>query len=55
MAKPKTLRQALNQIQVQENVVSCCKFCNQAKMDRTKDEFLEWLRRAYEHNYGKHN
>ena len=40
---------------VPENVVSCCKFCNQAKMDRTKDEFLEWLRRAYEHNYGKHN
>ena len=37
------------------NVVPCCKICNVAKATLTREEFLNWLRRAYEHNYGKHN
>jgi hypothetical protein len=40
---------------VLDNVVPCCKFCNQAKMDRTQEDFLVWLKRAYDHNHGEHN
>jgi len=40
---------------VPENCVPCCKFCNYAKHNRSKEDFLTWLRRAYEHNYGKNN
>ena len=40
---------------VLENCVPCCKICNYAKHNLSKEEFLIWLRRAYEHNYGKHN
>lgn len=30
-----------------ENTVSCCKWCNQAKMDRSQEDFVAWLKRAY--------
>jgi hypothetical protein len=26
-----------------DNIVACCKYCNVAKLDRTKEEFLEWI------------
>lgn len=32
-----------------DNVVSCCFVCNRAKHSLTQAEFLEWLRRVYEH------
>jgi 5-methylcytosine-specific restriction endonuclease McrA len=32
------------------NVVPCCGVCNTAKLDRDKDEFLEWARRIAEHS-----
>jgi len=38
-----------------DNCVPCCKICNYAKHNLSREEFLIWLRRAYEHNYGKHN
>lgn len=28
------------------NCVSCCKFCNSAKHDQTREQFLEWLARV---------
>lgn len=30
------------------NCVSCCKFCNYAKRNRSYDDFLAWIRRACE-------
>lgn len=30
-----------------ENCVPCCRFCNAAKMDRTKEEFCLWIERIY--------
>jgi len=30
-----------------DNVVPCCKLCNQAKMDLTLQEFKDWIKRAY--------
>lgn len=30
-----------------ENVVSCCKWCNSAKMERTLEEFKDWITKAY--------
>ena len=35
-----------------ENVVSCCKYCNTAKLDRSVDEFRQWVTKIY-HNFGK--
>lgn len=32
-----------------DNIVSCCKRCNTAKMDITYQEFIEWLRRVHSH------
>lgn len=29
-----------------ENVVSCCKFCNWAKSDRSSDDFKKWIQAA---------
>lgn len=29
------------------NCVSCCKYCNRAKSDRTTDEFKSWAKRLY--------
>lgn len=31
------------------NSVSCCYNCNQAKLDRTMDEFMHWVERLVEH------
>jgi len=36
-----------------ENVVPCCKRCNQAKSDQSVVDFLAWIRRVYEHTTGK--
>lgn len=34
------------------NVVTCCRMCNVAKNNNTKDEFLNWASRLYKHqNY----
>lgn len=32
-----------------ENIVSCCKTCNYAKRIMSYQEFLEWIKRAYNH------
>lgn len=32
-----------------ENTVSCCKYCNSSKSDRTEKEFLEWASRLVAH------
>ena len=32
---------------IKGNVVSCCKFCNQAKNDRTVNEFLAWITKVF--------
>lgn len=32
-----------------ENCVPCCKHCNRAKWDRTEEEFLTWIERAYDY------
>ena len=31
------------------NVVACCTWCNQAKNDRTLDEFKQWVDKIYSH------
>lgn len=36
------------------NVVPCCKACNRAKFQQSRDEFLAWVERVYLHN-GKHD
>ena len=33
-----------------ENCVPCCGTCNKAKLVMSKQEFLEWIRRVYEHS-----
>ena len=35
---------------ITENVVSCCKRCNTAKMASSTDEFLSWIRKVYDHS-----
>lgn len=35
---------------VTENVVPCCWKCNQAKSNYSKDDFLDWVKRVYEHS-----
>lgn len=32
-----------------DNVVTCCKYCNQAKMAMTVNEFLSWSKKVYNH------
>ena len=32
-----------------DNVVACCKDCNVAKLDKTEEEFLSWLKRLVAH------
>lgn len=34
---------------VSSNCVSCCTTCNWAKLDRTVNEFKDWIQRAYKH------
>ena len=33
-----------------DNVVPCCKYCNNAKAEMTKNQFLEWIKKVYEFN-----
>ena len=32
-----------------DNTVTCCKYCNRAKMDLKQDEFLSHIKRIYEY------
>lgn len=32
-----------------ENITSSCKQCNQSKMDQSLDDFISWVKRAYNH------
>jgi len=32
------------------NVVACCKLCNIAKKDHSVNDFLQWIKRVYDHN-----
>lgn len=32
-----------------DNCVPCCGTCNKAKLDRTPQEFIDWIRRAADH------
>ena len=32
-----------------DNVVPCCKYCNQAKNNLTQDEFYDWIKRVVKH------
>lgn len=34
---------------IEGNVVACCNICNRAKDVMTKEEFLEWISRVYNH------
>lgn len=34
-----------------ENTVPCCKYCNTAKSTMSKQEFFNWIKRAYEYNF----
>lgn len=34
---------------VEGNVVSCCKYCNMAKSNRSTQEFLEWVEQVYDY------
>lgn len=38
---------------VVDNCVSCCRFCNQAKMAMTVEEFLMWVESVYNHSIYK--
>lgn len=33
-----------------DNVVPCCRVCNRAKDIRSKQDFLHWIKRVYEHS-----
>jgi hypothetical protein len=35
-----------------DNVVPCCQQCNFAKRIHTRDEFLSWIKRVYEKQFG---
>jgi hypothetical protein len=37
------------------NVVPCCRICNLAKSDLPVEEFLAWIREAYQHNFAVAN
>ena len=30
-----------------DNVITCCKFCNQAKSDMTQEEFINWISKTF--------
>ena len=36
---------------IKNNVAPCCLFCNRAKMDMTKQDFMKWIKRIYEYNF----
>lgn len=35
-----------------ENCVTCCVFCNKAKLSRSKEDFLNWIKKVYKKNFG---
>lgn len=35
---------------LEDNVVPCCKICNKAKLDYSREEFLDWIKTVYRHN-----
>lgn len=35
---------------IDNNCVPCCRICNQAKSTLTEQEFLEWVKRVYNHS-----
>jgi hypothetical protein len=35
-----------------QNVVPCCKWCNTAKLTRTREEFVKWIEQAYKTCFG---
>jgi hypothetical protein len=35
------------------NVVSCCKTCNAAKSNMSREDFLSWIKRVYKHSIEK--
>ena len=35
----------------EDNIVPCCGRCNQAKNTMSVEEFLEWIKKVYEHNF----
>lgn len=37
---------------IKNNVVSCCTLCNMGKNKLGKEDFLEWIKRVYNFNYG---
>lgn len=37
----------------EDNIVPCCKFCNQAKNDMTTEEFKNWIKRIYKNFVGE--
>ena len=36
----------------EDNIVPCCADCNLARMDRTIEEFKEWIKRIYHFQFG---
>ena len=40
---------------VESNVCSCCKYCNTAKNTMSVEEFLEFIKRIYNHNFASKN
>ena len=36
---------------MEENSVSCCKYCNFAKHTMSRDDFLKWVKKVYEYNF----
>ena len=37
---------------IKTNIVPCCDGCNYAKRGKSKEEFLDWIKKAYNHNFG---
>jgi hypothetical protein len=35
-----------------DNINSCCKWCNQAKSNRTLQEYKDWIKRSYNKRFG---
>jgi hypothetical protein len=39
----------------EDNIVPCCAECNRAKMDRTVEDFLSWIKRIYDYQFNNKN
>jgi hypothetical protein len=42
----------VNKGYTKSNVVTCCRQCNQARMNQTVDQFLSWVERVYTYQKG---